>query len=139
MTCEQYESLWARSGGRCEICGVRPEALFIDHDATVGWWAVRRLLCVSCNTKLRDEAKTATEKAYMASAWYLTVLVPVPPEPSVGARVAGPFAGEWVHTDSGWRRTRWANCAKPLTWSDMCRKYGAHNLTIDERKGGDHQ
>jgi hypothetical protein len=133
MNCDQIEQVRVRADGHCEICQVVPKLLMIDHDATVGWWAVRGLLCVRCNTRLMDRAKTAAEHAYMERAWYRTVQIPTPEEPPVGARVSGPFAGEWVRTADRWRRTKWANCAKPLTWIGMCRKYGAHNLAVETK------
>ena len=46
-----YESLIARAGGRCEICGYKPgpkeHRLHIDHNARIN--VVRGLLCRNCN------------------------------------------------------------------------------------------
>ncbi|MFE2832220.1 endonuclease domain-containing protein [Streptomyces mirabilis] len=56
LTCEEYEALWARSGGACEACGFQPETreygLVIDHDHKYGKTAVRGLICRWCNTAL---------------------------------------------------------------------------------------
>lgn len=51
LTEEEYESLWDRCGGCCEICGVKSVGLlFIDHNHTTG--KVRGLLCSKCNSAL---------------------------------------------------------------------------------------
>ncbi|MGH8965825.1 MAG: endonuclease domain-containing protein [Actinomycetes bacterium] len=79
MTCEEFENLWARSGGCCEICGqAEPEVpggrLVIDHDARIGWNAVRGILCPKCNNLMGfvDAGTKQSEKAdqYEANAWY---------------------------------------------------------------------
>ncbi|MEV7770538.1 endonuclease domain-containing protein [Kitasatospora sp. NPDC086791] len=51
LTCENYDSLWERSGGACEVCGT-PGNLVIDHDHRYGRAAVRGLLCNRCNQTL---------------------------------------------------------------------------------------
>jgi hypothetical protein len=51
LTPEDYEILWDRSQGKCEICGVTPIGLlFIDHNHSTG--KVRGLLCSACNSAL---------------------------------------------------------------------------------------
>lgn len=57
MDCAEFDRLIERAKDRCEICGVSgPESahrrLFIDHNASLGKWAVRGLLCGTCNTLL---------------------------------------------------------------------------------------
>lgn len=56
LSCDDYETLWARSGGVCEACGYQPESpqrgLVIDHDHKYGATAVRGLICRWCNTAL---------------------------------------------------------------------------------------
>lgn len=57
LTCEEMAALIHRANDSCEICG-RPRhrspnrRLYIDHDHNIGIWAVRGLLCPSCNTSL---------------------------------------------------------------------------------------
>lgn len=74
MTCEQFDDLYAAVAGRCEICGARGEEtpngmLFLDHDYSRGYWAVRGLLCNSCNTLLgrRKGAFSRGSEAYLAA------------------------------------------------------------------------
>lgn len=63
LTCDEYDALYARSGGLCEICGVAEEStkhgyLVIDHfwvdyltaAGTMDFvWVIRGLLCHWCN------------------------------------------------------------------------------------------
>lgn len=71
LSCEEFEALLARANHSCEICG-RPgvetghEKLFIDHDPRIGLWAVRGLLCGSCNSRLaNDNAFSEEVEAYL--------------------------------------------------------------------------
>jgi hypothetical protein len=53
ITLEEKDGLRARSGNRCELCGLAPKtskSLHIDHDHKTG--KVRGLLCSWCNTAL---------------------------------------------------------------------------------------
>ncbi|KYK14246.1 endonuclease domain-containing protein [Streptomyces rochei] len=56
LDCDDYEALWARSGGLCEACGYEPDrrerGLVIDHDHKYGDAAVRGLICRWCNAAL---------------------------------------------------------------------------------------
>lgn len=56
LTCDDFEALWERSGGRCEACGFEPDrperGLVIDHDHRYGNTAVRGLICRWCNAIL---------------------------------------------------------------------------------------
>jgi hypothetical protein len=76
MTCEQYDALRARrGGGECEICGTVPRKLWIDHDHTLGFGAVRGLLCQRCNAHLRrvDAGERVADEAtasYLANPWH---------------------------------------------------------------------
>jgi len=79
MSCDQFDDLYRSASGRCEICGVRGEdtptsRLFIDHDQAVGYYAVRGLLCNSCNTLLgiRGGGFTVAAEAYLtAKSWHV--------------------------------------------------------------------
>lgn len=71
LSCEEFETLLERADHSCEICktpGVETghKKLFIDHDPRRGLWAVRGLLCASCNSKLANEsAFSPAAKAYL--------------------------------------------------------------------------
>lgn len=58
LTCDEYDNLWERAGGRCEACGHLPDPerdsdyLVIDHDHRYGSGAVRGLICKWCNGAL---------------------------------------------------------------------------------------
>jgi hypothetical protein len=80
LTCDVYEELVTRSGGRCERCS-RPAAsgrLVIDHDHQLGSMAVRGLVCRGCNVILghvdtgRQQADPATT-AYLKRAFFLSL------------------------------------------------------------------
>lgn len=71
LSCDEFEDLLARSDHKCEICR-RPGSdtghgqLFIDHDPRLGLWAVRGLLCASCNSKLANgNAFSEAAEAYL--------------------------------------------------------------------------
>lgn len=52
MSCDQYRNVEARAAGQCEICralNVHPQ---IDHDPTVGRWAVSRACHWRCWTPI---------------------------------------------------------------------------------------
>lgn len=58
LTCEAYERLLARAGGRCELCAVPASAVYrgkllIDHEGRIGWHAVRGMVCPKCNAHMR--------------------------------------------------------------------------------------
>jgi hypothetical protein len=54
LSCDEYDKLRKRAGGRCEICRI-PESqtykgfLYIDHFTAPGLFLVRGLLCPKCN------------------------------------------------------------------------------------------
>jgi hypothetical protein len=76
LTCASMDYLLKRSGGRCEICRVAGvdsshRMLYIDHDDGGGYWAVRGLLCGTCNTKLEHENRFSPEAdRYLQNAWF---------------------------------------------------------------------
>lgn len=79
LTCESYDRLWRRANGCCELCGRRliVESMAIDHDHTLGRWAVRGLLCITCNAHrlryMESGAVPLSARAmhYLANAWHL--------------------------------------------------------------------
>jgi hypothetical protein len=52
LTPADYDTMLAKQGGVCKICGRGPQGdrLHVDHDHATG--KVRGILCVSCNTTL---------------------------------------------------------------------------------------
>jgi recombination endonuclease VII len=133
LTCDQFRIIEARGAGCCEICHRRLDRPQIDHDPRRGPWAVRGLLCVSCNSRLESGGQGLPEQErYLAAAWYLSVLIPTPTEPGEGARVNGPHQRAWVRTRKGWERTTYRNLSRMWTWPGLCREYGPHNLAILE-------
>lgn len=50
LTCEEFALLVERSQGGCDRCGALTPRLVIDHDHTIGMWAVRGLVCHGCNS-----------------------------------------------------------------------------------------
>ena len=46
----EYQNFQDRAGGRCEICGVQPKKLCMDHDHKTK--RVRGMLCDRCNKAL---------------------------------------------------------------------------------------
>jgi hypothetical protein len=93
MSCTNWASLWARAGGRCEICRIRSREtshgyLVIDHDYAYGFngGAVRGLLCSPCNTRisyLANAEKWEAAMRYFARPWHL----------ASGGSVTIPFTG----------------------------------------------
>src|SRR5262249_16779638 len=76
MTCADFEALWERAGGRCEICGVlwrfTPHGmLHIDHNHLLGDWAVRGLLWSRCNTQLGTPGRLVGPEVetYLSNPW----------------------------------------------------------------------
>lgn len=52
MGCTAYARLLTWAGEGCQICRRGAKRLLIDHDHDLGIWAVRGLLCPSCNVML---------------------------------------------------------------------------------------
>lgn len=70
MSCEDYEALIRRAGGRCEICRDVPKRAAIDHDHSVGEHGVRGLVCQKCNVNL-GHVDRGRKPADEATAAYL--------------------------------------------------------------------
>lgn len=89
LTCDQFDELWAYTGGFCQICGLPEEdaprgRLCIDHMGSYGNHVVRGLLCDTCNM-LMMRVDTGIERAprcevydYMSNAWFSRMLRPTP-------------------------------------------------------------
>lgn len=63
----QYEYIKLAQGGKCLICGSRPERLVVDHDHATG--EVRALICRFCNFMLGNTKESA--QILSAGAAYL--------------------------------------------------------------------
>lgn len=112
LTCESYDALCWRSGGRCEICRVRAEdvqkrPLYIDHDGRIGdgFDHVRGLVCAKCNTGMRyvdngHKRPTSAQQRYLDESWFWTAL---PPE-----RQGKPWLPEPTSNRNAW--------VMPRTW-----------------------
>lgn len=76
LTCDEYEELRRLANYACQVCGADEDrqptgVLCIDHDATVGPWAVRGLLCNRCNSALDMPALAgASRDAYLSRPWF---------------------------------------------------------------------
>lgn len=75
LTCEEFDALVKRSEGRCDICGVITFLLVIDHDHDLGLWAVRGLLCPSCNYK-EGGGYIERRRGYLANVFHLSLTKP---------------------------------------------------------------
>jgi hypothetical protein len=135
LTCEQYDLLYARSDGDCEICGGRPDGPIVDHDPQVGQWAVRGLLCFDCNIGIGYDGGLDPDirvRTYLANPWHLTfgVAAQEQPEPPCGASVKA-FRHEWLHGVDGWHRLD-RDMPERRTWVRLNRHYGPHNLVAND-------
>lgn len=148
ITCEQYDGLLAECGNRCATCRL-PAAdngmagkLFIDHDYAFGMWAVRGLLCGSCNAELRtDRPDPEWARHYLDNAWYKRMLASLnlsptcPPEPNRGTAIRDFEGRVWRWRQKtrykpyheGWHPGHAAST--PVSWWDLYRRFGPHNLT----------
>jgi hypothetical protein len=145
MTCDDFEDLWLRSGGRCALCRTYGEdtesgQLHIDHDAGRGWWAVRGLLCCACNSQRLpwvDKRPASDPEAadYLANPWYRLLLARrgvaarMPPEPPIGTLVVA--RGQRFRRDpGGWEREPSAIWSATRSWRWLYHRFGPHNLVI---------
>ncbi|MGH3965946.1 MAG: endonuclease domain-containing protein [Pseudonocardiaceae bacterium] len=88
LTCDQFDMMKWRAGGRCEICRVRAKdvqkrPLYIDHDRRLGngFDHVRGLLCARCNAHLRwcdngYKLPNPHQQYYLDMAWFWELLPP---------------------------------------------------------------
>lgn len=144
LTCDSMDELLERSGGRCEICrisGVESthRMLYIDHDDTHGDWAVRGLLCGTCNTKLEHENRfSSAADRYLKNSWFrrkaeaLGVDVDDFPEPTDGTAFRDCHGRCWYRPEGGalWRAGAGApGRVADKKWSRLLWLYGPINLT----------
>jgi hypothetical protein len=144
MTCEEFDHLQALVKDRCQICGTSgPEtphgALHIDHDAGVGEWAVRGLLCSRCNTQLDSNAHLLDSESvaqYLDKPWYAAKLAELGlpsgsmPGPPVGSTVTTTTGCTWHHSERGWLRSAAGGTQQKTTWRAIERGHGPHRLRV---------
>lgn len=68
LDCDRYDDLLESANHRCQLCG-DDYALVIDHDHGVGAWAVRGILCATCNSFLHYKTG-AKVRRYLANPWH---------------------------------------------------------------------
>lgn len=125
--------------------------LVIDHDGTVGDWAVRGMLCTPCNVAIRiDREDPDWAVKYLANPWWKRMLAErgldlLPPEPtdysinrdsgSVSSPAVIDFDGRiWHRSDDVWDCGT-GKTAKPLSWAQLVRAQGPHTLRPWRREG----
>lgn len=139
LDCDEYERLLTHADGRCQICGVAPERteqgfLVVDHDAGVGQWAVRGLLCTNCNTALPMGSTSAAASDYLAAPWWKLELArlgarpDLAPEPPIGSTVAAEYLNFSRDTD-GWKGVA-SFGGSTRTWEELNRRYGPHRIKV---------
>lgn len=137
--------MWFEAEGRCEICRrpahkTRNGRLFIDHHPFTGRWAVRGLLCNSCNTTLGDKYPwNAASDRYMENPWYARFfasmgLPPEVTEPGVGGVVAcrmpGWFEIRYWRTAHGWRERRGITGHRDIEWREVRQKFSPRRMEV---------
>lgn len=152
LSCEEYEQLWQRAQGRCEICriGRRSTAnkkLFIDHHARLGVWAARGLLCNGCNTVLMEDNLWCKEaEAYYANQWWIKTFeaqgIPLAvSEPEVGQAVSAGRAHRciWIRSEEGWHcqyacgfHYSYRPGALSRRWRNLHYNLGPRNITVQK-------
>ncbi|MDR3082116.1 MAG: endonuclease VII domain-containing protein [Streptomyces sp.] len=135
MSCAEYDALVEHAGDRCQLCSrTGPETghgyLVIDHDARLGDWAVRGLLCSRCNLLIEyAQIDSAATEAYLNSPWYSRHFIQALDEPPIGSFIR---AGRrrFERTRQGWEpRDRFQGGC--LSWDRLAAKYGPHNIARD--------
>lgn len=143
LSCDSMNELLERSGGRCEICRVSGvesshRMLYIDHDTTYGYWAVRGLLCGTCNTILEHENHfSEAAELYLQRSWFkqrataLGIDLDDFPEPTDGTRFIDCHGRLWYKPEGHdlWRAGKGApGRVKDKEWWELNWMYGAINL-----------
>lgn len=76
LSCAEFDGLITLARGCCMICKEFATPLCVDHDHGLGRWAVRGLVCRSCNQQLRrvdsgERSPSAAIARYLADPWHL--------------------------------------------------------------------
>lgn len=154
LSCEQFEAMLQACGRQCEACGCPSEnssagKLVVDHDGTVGNWAVRGLLCTTCNVTFRiDRPDPEWAKGYLANPWWARMLKELGisadiPEPSdwtetldgyfIEPRVQASDGSLWYRRPGGWERGY--KSGELRSWSSLISTFGPHNLAVYHGEG----
>lgn len=140
LTCAAYDRLLNLAEGVCQICGTAPEQtkhgfLVVDHDASVGQWAVRGLLCSDCNTALPFGSSPEWAREYLDQPWWRTELERIdasgqmPPEPPPGSLVTTGYLN-FLRNDAGWEHAAAGYSGASRSWDELNRRYGPHNIRL---------
>lgn len=141
LTCRQYDELVAEANGQCQICGFPAEQmpqrrLYIDHDYR-GFWAVRGLLCIRCNSALGDKRigrQPVGTSSYLRNAWFERMhrergISPNPRfRPPTGVCVVDPDGAQWSPDPRGGRRWSSDQGQSVRNWRELFRTFGPNGL-----------
>jgi hypothetical protein len=144
LDCEAYDRLVEHAGNRCQICQAAPDQtkhgfLMVDHDASVGQWAVRGLLCSTCNTGIPAGSSPAWAADYLASPWWRIELdrlgldAAPTPEPGIGSVVLAPNRDTWRRGPKGWQQTASWRHKPTLSWGALNYRFGPRIRVLSER------
>jgi hypothetical protein len=151
LTCAEFEILLADCQYSCATCGSTGAEttlgmLVIDHDGTVGQWAVRGMLCTPCNVSIRIDRDTPRwAERYLADPWWKRMLArrglefppQEPDEQTYIDRTGGwthgtalrSFDGHlWHRGGDVWTRSG-SKKAEAASWQQLVCMYGPHGLT----------
>lgn len=140
LSCNDYDRLVEHARGVCQICGVSPEKtghgfLVVDHDAKLGQWAVRGMLCSDCNSALPCGSSPQWAQEYLAAPWWRHevesrgIEILEVPEPPIGSEVVVPLRNRLRRTRRGWEHLAKYG-GSPRTWEQLSRRYGPHNIRV---------
>lgn len=102
VSCVEFNALAATAGGCCQMCQTPTAPLVIDHDHALGMWAVRGLLCTSCNVTLGRiehgrKGMTPAAGRYLDAPWHQAQgWTPAPRQVDWRARVECTVCGRTV-------------------------------------------
>lgn len=139
LSCQDYDRLVAYAKGSCQICGAKPDQtghgfLVVDHDDTVGQWAVRGLLCQDCNSSLPMGSTPPWAADYLAQPWWKLEFArqgasaEPAPEPPIGSTV-GAHGLNFRHEADGWKHVA-SFGGTPRTWEELNRRYAPHRIEV---------
>ncbi|MFG3051853.1 endonuclease domain-containing protein [Kitasatospora sp. NPDC048239] len=124
LNCNEYDDLRGLAAGRCMMCSEATARLYIDHDHQLGTWAVRGLICHTCNQGLRY-VDAGTRHAgpevneYLARAWHRDQPTSAAKQARSRKRVACPTCGRdtAIKRDGSLFR-HWSRLSGPTRYRD---------------------
>lgn len=140
LRCDDFDELLQHAKHRCQVCHRAASEtghgyLVVDHDYRVGDWAVRGLLCSSCNGSVDyPDRRTPAINAYLQHPWYERMLAArglvatLGPEPPPGTVIR---AGRrrWQRTEDFWTPLDRFGSGS-VTWQQIHRRFGPHYIEI---------